>query len=213
MRNKNMNAIQRFICKVYRHFYRKGLECIEKLNVEEYMLNKNISLGDNVRVFPEGSLITSGVGKIELGNNTVVRGNLMTYPHEGGGKIKIGDDCYVGDHTRIWAGEQIYIGNRVLISHNCNVFDSTTHPVDKHQRYLHEKEIVTIGFPKVLYDTLSQDSVWIGDDVWIGCSSIILKGVKIGEGSIISAGSVVTKDIPPNVLVGGNPAKILKTLD
>lgn len=207
-----MNSIQKFICKVYRHFYRRGLECIEMLNLESYKKDNNINLGTNVRVYSEGSLITCGVGNISLGNNTVIRGNLMTYPHEGGGKIVIGDDCYVGDHTKIWAGEQIYIGNRVLISHNCNIFDSTTHPIDKQQRYLHEKEIITTGFPHKLYNTLTQEKVWIGDDVWIGCSCIILKGVTIGEGAIISAGSVVTKDVPPNVLVGGNPAKVLKEL-
>lgn len=188
------------------------MECIEKLNFESYLIDKNIHLGNNVRIFPEASIITCDVGEISIGNNTVIRGILMTYPHEGGGKIVFGDDCYVGDHTRIWAGESIYIGNRVLISHSCNIFDSTTHPVDKQLRYLHEKEIVNTGFPSKLYDTLTQAKIWIGDDVWIGCNCIILKGVTVGEGSIVSAGSVVTKDVPPNVMVGGNPARILKKL-
>ena len=54
--------------------------------------------------------------------------------------------------------------------------------------------------------------ITIGDDVWIGCNSIILKGVKIGNGSIVAAGSVVTKSVPPFSLVAGNPAKIVKEL-
>ncbi len=52
--------------------------------------------------------------------------------------------------------------------------------------------------------------VKIGDNVWIGCNSIILKGITIGNGAVVAAGSIVTKDVPPKVLVGGNPAKVIK---
>jgi Acetyltransferase (isoleucine patch superfamily) len=51
------------------------------------------------------------------------------------------------------------------------------------------------------------------DDVWIGSGSIILKGITIGEGSVVAAGSVVTKDVSPNVIVGGNPARVLKEIE
>jgi serine acetyltransferase len=55
--------------------------------------------------------------------------------------------------------------------------------------------------------------VWIGDNVWIGDSAIICKGVRVGENSIIGAGSVVVKEIPDNVIAGGNPASVLKSLE
>lgn len=50
----------------------------------------------------------------------------------------------------------------------------------------------------------------IGNDVWLGANSLVLKGVKIGDGAVIGAGAVVTKDVPPYAIVGGNPAKVIK---
>jgi acetyltransferase-like isoleucine patch superfamily enzyme len=63
---------------------------------------------------------------IVIGANSVIRGELLTFAH--GGKIEIGSWCYIGESTRIWSGSLIQIGNRVLIAHGVNVFDSLTHP-------------------------------------------------------------------------------------
>ena len=57
-----------------------------------------------------------------------------------------------------------------------------------------------------------QGGIWIGDKVWIGAHAIILPGVMIGEGAIVGAGAVVTKNVPPRTIVGGVPAKVLKTI-
>lgn len=171
--------------------------------------NMNIILGNNV-VFNSEAHIDLNYGRITIGDNTVIAGNLLTFAH--GGNILIGQDCYIGVQTRIWAGININIGNRVLISHNCNVFDGTTHPINKKIRAQHEKVVLASGFPDELYDTIYEAPIKIENDVWIGCNCIILKGVTIGEGSIIAAGSVVAKDVPPNVMVGGNPARVLKKL-
>lgn len=169
--------------------------------------NKNIIAGRNV-AFKSEAEIGLNHGRLVIGDNTVIAAKIMTFAH--GGNITIGQDCYIGVQTRIWSGTEIEIGDRVLISHNCNIFDSTTHPIDKQIRAEHEKEVLSTGFPKELYPTINEAPVRIGSDVWVGCNSIILKGVTIGEGAIVSAGSIVTKDVPANVMVGGNPARVLK---
>lgn len=143
---------------------------------------------------------------ITVGANTHVRGQLLTFGH--GGKIKIGDYCYVGEHSHIWSAHSIRIGNRVLIAHNVSIFDNITHPFDPAKRHQHFNNIITSGHP--LSIDLEEKPVLIKNDVWISCMTVILPGVTIGEGSIVAAGSVVTKDIEPGCLVAGNPAKFIK---
>lgn len=145
---------------------------------------------------------------INIGAHTHIRGELMTFGH--GGRITVGDYCYVGDNSYIWSAQNIYIGNRVLIAHNVNIFDNMTHPLNASARHNQFKSIITSGNPKVL--DLSEQPITIEDDVWIGCMSIILKGVTLGRGAVIGAGSVVTKNVPPYTIVAGNPAKIIREI-
>lgn len=158
------------------------------------------------------SLISNNLGipeSIKIGKNTVVRGELLTFAH--GGNIQIGDYCYIGEGTRIWSALSIRIGNRVLISHNVNVFDNDTHPIEDHNaRHKQFVDIITMGHPKNI--DLNEQPVLIQDDVLIGCQSIILKGVTIGEAAVVSAGSVVTRDVPPYAIVAGNPANIIRII-
>ncbi|HEY9300680.1 MAG TPA: acyltransferase, partial [Phormidium sp.] len=96
------------------------------------------------------------------------------------------------------------------ISHDVNIFDNQTHPfnpVERHKQYIH---ILQEGFPKNI--DLGGEKVLIEDDVWIGCGAILLKGVSIGKCSIVGAGSVVTKDIPPWTFAAGNPARIIRDI-
>ncbi len=166
---------------------------------------------DKTTVFhPEASVMAmNSPDSIIVGAGTHIRGNLQTYPH--GGNITIGKNCYVGDHTRIWSSSKIEIGDYVLISHNVNIFDDTTHPVDSIERRKHAEYIFTKGFPKEM-TSLDPKPIKIEKDAWICCNSIILRGITIGEGSIVAAGSVVTKDVPPYTMVAGNPAKIIKKI-
>jgi len=145
---------------------------------------------------------------ILVGANTHIKGQLLTFGH--GGKIEIGDYCYVGEQSHIWSAQSISIGNRVLIAHNVNIFDSLTHPIDPAKRHQQFKNIITTGHPLTI--DLEEKPVLIENDVWISCMAIILPGVRIGEGSIVAAGSVVTKDIEPGCLVGGNPATVIKRI-
>jgi acetyltransferase-like isoleucine patch superfamily enzyme len=109
--------------------------------------------------------------------------------------ITIGNDCGLTGATLV-AAERIEIGDRVLIGSNTTIVDTDFHPLDQQER----REHVNNG---------KHRAVKIESDVFIGMNSLILKGVRIGQGSVIGAGSVVTKDVPPNVIVAGNPAQIV----
>lgn len=146
---------------------------------------------------------------IRVGGHTLVAGELLVFKH--GGSISVGEWCYIGEGTRIWSSGSVNIGNRVLISHNVNIFDSMTHPLNARERHAHFKAIVLTGHP--ININLGERPVTIANDVWIGASACVLCGVIIGEGAIVAAGSVVTKDVPPYSVVAGNPARVIRELD
>lgn len=109
----------------------------------------------------------------------------------------------IGNHTRvhgscIHAYEYIEIGARCLIAANCQIMDGSGHDASFKQV---ENRVNTTGKTK---------PVIIEDDVWLGTGAIILPGVRIGKGSIIGAGSVVSKDVPPRSLAAGVPARIVQ---
>lgn len=147
--------------------------------------------------------------RVRIGNYTHVRGELLLFGH--GGAIRIGDYCYIGENTKIWSGASVAIGDRVLISHNCNIFDNDTHPLDPAARHEQFKAIITTGHPASI--DLKDRPVVIEDDVLIGAGCTILKGVRIGRRSVIGAGSVVTSDVPPGVIAAGNPARVVRGID
>jgi acetyltransferase-like isoleucine patch superfamily enzyme len=146
--------------------------------------------------------------KIIIGSHSHIRGELMVLGH--GGRIAIGEWCYVGVGTRIWSGASIDIGNRVLISHSVNIFDNLSHPIRAAERHEQVKQIFSSGHPKEL--SLDDRPIKICDDAWIGACAMVMRGVTIGEGGIVAAGAVVTKDVPAYSIVAGNPAAIIRQL-
>jgi acetyltransferase-like isoleucine patch superfamily enzyme len=146
--------------------------------------------------------------QIIIGANSHIRGELMIFAH--GGRIAVGEWCYVGVGTRIWSGASIDIGNRVLISHSVNIFDNLTHPIRASDRHAQARKIFTTGHPKDV--GLDDKPIKIADDAWIGACAIIMRGVAVGQGSIVAAGAVVTKDVPAYSIVAGNPAVVIREL-
>lgn len=115
---------------------------------------------------------------------------LSTYAK--GAKLTIGDRCSFSG-VSIWCHESITIGNDVRVGANCTIMDSDQHSDDPRSG--------------------KNQPVVIEDNVWLGGSVIVLKGVTIGKNTLIGAGSVVTKSIPSNVIAAGNPCKVIRELD
>jgi acetyltransferase-like isoleucine patch superfamily enzyme len=146
--------------------------------------------------------------RIVVGKHTLVQGELMVFAH--GGRLVIGEWCYVGESSRIWSATSITIGDRVLISHSVNIFDSLTHPIRAAERHEQARQILTQGHPRKI--SLDESPVKICDDAWIGAGAIVLRGVTVGKGGVVAAGAVVTKDVLPYSIVAGNPAVLVREL-
>ncbi|MDA2141288.1 sugar O-acetyltransferase [Bacillus cereus group sp. Bc256] len=122
-----------------------------------------------------------------------------------GSQIEWGENSYANFNCVILDSASVKIGNNVMLGPNVNIY-TATHSIYPSLRNDIQKEglesLITYAKPVV-----------IEDGVWIGGSSIILPGIKIGANSVIGAGSVVTKDIPANVVAVGNPCKVIKSIN
>ena len=215
--------IQKIFAKIFNSSYVRGNPFIfgidRKVNeitekertrkIEEYA--SLVLLGKDSGFYEETVVYNASLKRenIVIGEGTHIRGELLVQKY--GGKIKIGDNSYVGTGTKIWSGESITIGNDVLISHNCNIIDTNSHEIDHIERAERHRQLIKSG-PWENKGSIQTKPIAIGDHAWISFNVTVLKGVTIGEGAIIAAGSVITKDIPPFTLVAGNPARIIKTL-
>lgn len=134
-----------------------------------------------IEMMPNSSLTINGNFSFLSGAHLIITENA---------KMTIGSG-YINRHCKIKCFSEINIGHNVAISENVTIWDSDVH------------EILREGYVKT-------KAINIGNHVWIGTNAIILKGVNIGDNSIIAAGSVVNRDVPKNCLAAGNPAKIIK---
>lgn len=152
---------------------------------------------------------------LTIGKNCIISGNFIFESTEG--QVKIGNHSYIGGSTFI-SRSQITIGDNVTIAWGCTIYDHDSHSLDYRLR---RKDIddelrdIRIGVSFIRnkdWSCVKSKPITIENDAWIGMNCIILKGVTIGEGSVIGAGSVVTKDVPPWTVVAGNPARVVKKL-
>lgn len=137
----------------------------------------------NVLVFDGGTLVVNGRVKIGPGVQIVVAR---------GGKLTLNNGTYITADAKIFCSSTVEIGKKCAISWGTSIIDN-----DFHEIYYSGKQE-------------GSQEIKIGDHVWVGCNTTILKGVTIDSHSVIAAGSVVTKDLPSNILAGGNPARVLK---
>lgn len=116
-----------------------------------------------------------------------------------GRNLNVGNDVDFAKDVLITTDGGVFIGDRVLIGYGSKILSSN--------------HIIPEGRGPVFYAGHEKKPVSIGDDVWIGANCTVLPGVTIGEGAVLAAGSVVTKDVPPFAIVGGVPSKVIRIRD
>lgn len=154
---------------------------------------------------------------IYVGKNSVLR-NCNIFMKGNNNTLYIGDDCVVNNTSIIFdnEGAEIRIGNKTVIAklqivslepYNINIGEGGFISYDTEIRNTDSHKIYDKNTDKRINEG---KSINIGNDVWLGMRAVILKGVNIGDNSIVAAGSIVTKDVKANTIVSGNPAKQVK---
>jgi acetyltransferase-like isoleucine patch superfamily enzyme len=177
----------------------KNQYCIQILAARCTSLGRHIQLDGEV---PE----IHGPGEIHVGDGVSI-GPQQSWVVG----IKVYDDARltIGAHTTlnyrtlISCAKSVTIGRYCRFAGEIKIFDNNSHPTDFLQRRDHGGRMSAADVAPVV----------IEDDVWIGNNSIVLKGVHIGRGAIVAAGSIVTKDVPAHTIVAGNPARVVKRLE
>ena len=182
----------------------KRIAKVKKIHAR--LANGTFSLGKGSSI-PFLHLDFSGNGRIHIGENNRLLGNFATRLPDS--RIRVGDRCFIAAGTMVIAAQSVEIGNDVLIGEGCYISDNDGHSLDLEIRS-HDLTNRRKGIK--IWDGIATAPVVIGDNAWIAPRSIILKGVTIGRGAVIGAGSVVTKDVPPMTLAAGNPARVLRKL-
>ena len=164
----------------------------------------NLNVGRNSSV--AWSKLKAKNGNLTIGDNCIVQSRIsFDSPYA---KVKIGNGSYIGS-SHLVCHTKIDIGSDVIISWGVTIFDHDSHSLSMTVR---KKDVAQWMNGVKDWSDISIAPVYIESGVWIGYGSTILKGVRIGAGSVVAAKSVVTRDVPPNSLVAGNPAKIIRKL-
>lgn len=150
---------------------------------------KNLCIGRNVDLVVYGELII-GEG-VTLSDGCA----LEVSPR---GRLVLGDRVFIGRHCVVVAHELVELGRNTLVAEQCTIRDQDHH-LDPEERM---REVATMTAPVV-----------VSSSVWIGAGVRVLKGSRIGEGSVVGANAVVRGDIPPGVVAGGIPARVLRSVN
>jgi len=142
---------------------------------------------------------------LSIGAGSNVEGSLVL--ERASARISIGSRTHVGGGTLLAAASSIEIGDDVLIAFEALVMDHNSHSLKFRERRNDVRDWLQ-GTKD--WSTVATAPVKISNKAWVGMRAVVLKGVTIGEGAVVAARSVVTKDVPPGVLVAGNPARVIR---
>ena len=196
-----LNDDSEYAAKVRMDYYKTKLkhmgEDVQIGKGVKFVNPEYISLGDNVRICDDVTLIARGEGGITLGNGVWLNERVYLDTESADtGYIKIEDKVYIGTGTTLFGHKGLEIGDNVLLAQNITL-TPYSHIFDDPER-----NIINQGG--------HSEKVTIGRDSYIGMGVDIMYSGNIGEGSVVGAGSVVVKSIPPYSVAVGNPAKVIK---
>ena len=167
---------------------------------------KSVRIGVNSRIGYKDIYLRKGC-RIEIGDNSLVEGRIFFDREEG--FVRIGSRTFIGASTNLVCADSIAIGDDVLIAWGCTIVDHNSHSLVWSER----KDDVTKWIRgEKDWSKVPAGKVVIENRAWVGFNSIILKGLTVGEGAVVGAGSVVTKDVAPYTIVAGNPARIIRDI-
>ncbi|WP_307774297.1 MULTISPECIES: acyltransferase [Flavobacterium] len=170
------------------------------------IVGSNVLLPNKICIENHGS-----ISSIVIGDNNEFCDDFHIRCFEKG-IVKIGSYNWTSLRTQIVCANSVEIGSFCMFGRDVYISDSNEHPVDPIERLNSTKKFWSNRVVNRYYQ-VDNAPVTIGNNVWVGERAIILKGVSIGDNSVIAAGSVVTKNVPENSIVGGNPAKVIKILE
>lgn len=179
--------------------------------------NSSINIGEGTVLLKNTRFrLHSNDNVISIGSNSMLGCTFIFETTSG--KITIGDRTFINSGTNLISISQISIGSDVTIAWGCTIYDHNSHSIDYRERIkdiecqLSDYKSGQDFTKNKNWSTVKSQPITIKNNVWIGFNVIILKGVTIGEGAIISAGSVVRSDVEPWTIVAGNPAVVIKRL-
>lgn len=144
--------------------------------------------------------------RLQIGHGSIVQAHIVS--DREGAVVEIGRNSYIGS-SHIISASRITVGDDVLISWGCHLVDHDSHSAQWSKR---QRDVSNWRNGQKNWEHVSTAPIAVGNKAWIGFNSIILKGVTIGEGAVVGAGSVVTSDVPPFTVVAGNPARVIREL-
>ena len=192
-------------------FIKKIMYGFKSNNKIVYSSSNSLYLDKNAKIKLDGKLYLSrnqrgtkdahSILIMQKNSNLIMNGNFsFAYGADirlfDNATLVLGKDSYINTNVLIRCMNRIEIGDNCAISYNVTIFDDDFHEIIYENKRNNTKKDVIIG-----------------DNVWVGANVTILKGVHIGNNAVIGAGSVVTKDIPANVLACGNPAKVIDKIE
>ncbi len=198
MGDKGFSVIRGFL--FIKPFLKKSNGLIFAEKGAKIQFGHKIKVGSGLNLMKNSTINALSYNGVEIGNNFTL-GKFAIIECTGvlrniGASLKIGNNVGINHYCFIGVRGDIEIGDNVIFGPRVNIF-SENHNFDK------------VDIP-IKHQGVTKDKTIIGNDVWIGGNVSIMSGVNIGDGCIIAAGAVVTKNIPPYSIIGGVPAKIIK---